>query len=519
MSARLAGKNHQPNRLSKSPAPLAPASSPTPFADPFKGNTAPTTSTSTIDLSPTRVAASPQPPSQKSYSSTSTPNTRSTTPTLTSPLASPVKQQRHSYLSKPPPSSPQSTKMSNYSSQQSYGSGGPPPRPSRANTSNLNDIVSSSHPSSRRLSSPQSTADQYTLPSLDPGDSPPPSAINGGNTVGRSRSSTQGKNKKGMLSFMSDFLTTAKRPEISTPYDPVHLTHVGFNSSTGEFTGLPKEWQQILQENGISRQDQEKNPQAVVEIFKFYQETAGAPGKIADKYMATSPTSNGSYELGEGFQNPRAAPPPPPVVRKASSNVPAPSGPTSTPQPYRPAPSAPVPSAAAVTLDRSASTRSPVPPGQPTRQPSGSKTDGGLSRSHTHKDRSGTSQGDHQRERTNSAGAAAAPVKKPTLGLDAQPAAASTSSLPLNRKDSERGEERGGQSKDKPKQPPTASPRPDQGAALAKAPSTTRHAPQPPRAPQPQSPAAQSLAKHAGAGQATPRRREKPKQDEGDIVK
>ncbi|KIO30597.1 hypothetical protein M407DRAFT_60973, partial [Tulasnella calospora MUT 4182] len=70
----------------------------------------------------------------------------------------------------------------------------------------------------------------------------------------------------------SDFLTTAKRPEISTPYDPVHLTHVGFNSSTGEFTGLPKEWQQILQENGISRQDQEKNPQAVVEIFKFYQE-------------------------------------------------------------------------------------------------------------------------------------------------------------------------------------------------------------------------------------------------------
>ncbi|KIO30595.1 hypothetical protein M407DRAFT_42889, partial [Tulasnella calospora MUT 4182] len=63
-----------------------------------------------------------------------------------------------------------------------------------------------------------------------------------------------------------------KRPEISTPYDPVRLAHVDLDPYTGEFTGLPKEWQQVLQESGISRQDQEKNPQAVVEIFKFYQE-------------------------------------------------------------------------------------------------------------------------------------------------------------------------------------------------------------------------------------------------------
>lgn len=74
---------------------------------------------------------------------------------------------------------------------------------------------------------------------------------------------------------MSDFLNTSKRPEISTPYDPVHLTHVGFNSSTGEFTGLPKEWQQLLQESGISRSEQEKNPQAVMDIVKFYQEGHG----------------------------------------------------------------------------------------------------------------------------------------------------------------------------------------------------------------------------------------------------
>jgi p21-activated kinase 1 len=89
----------------------------------------------------------------------------------------------------------------------------------------------------------------------------------------RSRSGTTSKSKKN--SVLGFIFSSQKRPEISTPYDPVHLTHVGFNSSTGEFTGLPKEWQQLLQESGISRSDQEKNPQAVMEIVKFYQEGHG----------------------------------------------------------------------------------------------------------------------------------------------------------------------------------------------------------------------------------------------------
>src|SRR6266704_264056 len=105
-----------------------------------------------------------------------------------------------------------------------------------------------------------------------------------------------------MLEFMSDFLNSNKRPEISTPYAPVHLTHVGFNSSTGEFTGLPKEWQQLLQESGISRSEQEKNPQAVMEIVKFYQEghgevwdKLGNVGGIQEMYQP---------KVEETFQNP-----------------------------------------------------------------------------------------------------------------------------------------------------------------------------------------------------------------------
>lgn len=104
---------------------------------------------------------------------------------------------------------------------------------------------------------------------------------------------------------MSEFLNQSKRPEISTPYDPVHLTHVGFNSSTGEFTGLPKEWQQLLQESGISKQEQEKNPLAVMEIVKFYQE---GHGDVWDKMgQLDSPTYDGGNKAlpeENGFQNP-----------------------------------------------------------------------------------------------------------------------------------------------------------------------------------------------------------------------
>ena len=78
----------------------------------------------------------------------------------------------------------------------------------------------------------------------------------------------------GLVNSMSDAFGTPKRPDISTPYDPVHLTHVGFNASTGEFFGLPKEWQSLLQQSGITLQEQEQNPQTVMDIVAFYQDAA-----------------------------------------------------------------------------------------------------------------------------------------------------------------------------------------------------------------------------------------------------
>jgi hypothetical protein len=41
----------------------------------------------------------------------------------------------------------------------------------------------------------------------------------------------------------------------------VHVTHVGFNPDTGEFTGMPREWHILLQQSGITKKEQRQNPQ------------------------------------------------------------------------------------------------------------------------------------------------------------------------------------------------------------------------------------------------------------------
>ncbi|KAJ2964980.1 hypothetical protein NQZ79_g188 [Umbelopsis isabellina] len=64
---------------------------------------------------------------------------------------------------------------------------------------------------------------------------------------------------------------------ISSPYNLMHITHVGFNQKTGEFTGLPKEWQILLNQSGITKREQEANPQAVLDAITFYKETRDDP--------------------------------------------------------------------------------------------------------------------------------------------------------------------------------------------------------------------------------------------------
>ncbi|OZJ04861.1 hypothetical protein BZG36_02623 [Bifiguratus adelaidae] len=82
--------------------------------------------------------------------------------------------------------------------------------------------------------------------------------------------------------------------DISGPYNTRHVTHVGFNPVTGEFTGLPAHWQKLLQSSGITRQEQVEHPQAVLDIIGFYREHEAPDGSLGvgndvwDKFAVNS---------------------------------------------------------------------------------------------------------------------------------------------------------------------------------------------------------------------------------------
>jgi serine/threonine-protein kinase CLA4 len=57
---------------------------------------------------------------------------------------------------------------------------------------------------------------------------------------------------------------------VSNPTNFSHAVHVGFDPQTGEFVGLPSEWSKLLNSSAITKEDYERNPQAVFEVLEFY---------------------------------------------------------------------------------------------------------------------------------------------------------------------------------------------------------------------------------------------------------
>ena len=113
-----------------------------------------------------------------------------------------------------------------------------------------------------------------------------------------------------------------ERPEISPPSDFEHTIHVGFDAVTGEFTGMPEQWARLLQTSNITKLEQKKNPQAVLDVLKFYdsKDTAkqkylsfSAPEK--DGFPSGTPTTNAkgsepSTAVADDDDDDEEAPPP-----------------------------------------------------------------------------------------------------------------------------------------------------------------------------------------------------------------
>lgn len=179
----------------------------------------------------------------------------------------------------------------------------------------------------------------------------------------KSNGYTQGKKKKsgnrvkGVISSMfnksksnssSSSNTAANSPElnmkISTPFNAKHVAHVGVDDN-GSYTGLPIEWERLLSASGISKKEQQRHPQAVMDIVAFYQDNQensddaafkkfnniGAINNTSRNATSVASTSNESSASINNHSTPPATP-----SSESSSYINNNAGEAQTPQQYHP---------------------------------------------------------------------------------------------------------------------------------------------------------------------------------------
>ncbi|KAG7857728.1 hypothetical protein KL939_002984 [Ogataea angusta] len=89
---------------------------------------------------------------------------------------------------------------------------------------------------------------------------------------------TKAKTKKmfgNLTSFVSSLTPSGSRSAsqsrvISEPYDYVRHQHVEYDPNSQTYIGLPEEWKRALAAQGVTVEDQKKNPQAANQVINFF---------------------------------------------------------------------------------------------------------------------------------------------------------------------------------------------------------------------------------------------------------
>ncbi|KAG8627806.1 hypothetical protein KVT40_003679 [Elsinoe batatas] len=108
---------------------------------------------------------------------------------------------------------------------------------------------------------------------------------------------------------------------VSAPTGFTHRVHVGFDPINGSFTGLPPEWQRLLNSSALTKDDMAKNPQAVVEVLQFYTD------KMQKQPDVRAPAGVNKRDMQMGYSNNVA----PPRQQPAGYNTPQSNSPAGHP--------------------------------------------------------------------------------------------------------------------------------------------------------------------------------------------
>lgn len=137
--------------------------------------------------------------------------------------------------------------------------------------------AASQPPTDKRLLSPRlrssasfSSMDPSVTEKISGGGRPAESPSIGGNKrfsedgSGRDFKSAVLRKKSGLSGFVNSLVGSQKKPAISAPENPVHLTHVGYDSSTGQFTVCwtrPDEWKSRQEKRWMARTRMQRTAQ------------------------------------------------------------------------------------------------------------------------------------------------------------------------------------------------------------------------------------------------------------------
>ncbi|KAK6522317.1 Protein kinase [Arthrobotrys megalospora] len=83
---------------------------------------------------------------------------------------------------------------------------------------------------------------------------------------------------------------------VSNPTNFAHKVHVGFDPISGGFTGLPPEWEKLLNASAISKEEYRKNPEAILEVLRFYDKQMEDASQVYG--MIPGQPAIGAKELG-----------------------------------------------------------------------------------------------------------------------------------------------------------------------------------------------------------------------------
>uniref|UniRef100_A0A6G1SJH4 non-specific serine/threonine protein kinase n=1 Tax=Aceria tosichella TaxID=561515 RepID=A0A6G1SJH4_9ACAR len=91
--------------------------------------------------------------------------------------------------------------------------------------------------------------------------------------------------------------SSADRTIISAPTDFEHTLHIGYDPVKGEFTGMPESWARLLKEADISKSEQKKNPEAVLNVLKWFEKSNSHHKEI--KFMTIAQQKQNQLEKSE----------------------------------------------------------------------------------------------------------------------------------------------------------------------------------------------------------------------------